>query len=187
MRIVYLEGSASPARLMVTDVLVLGFGLILIGVALLILEFVHPGTLMVLPGTILTVAGVLLLAFGTFNILTTVGGPFIVAGTLIGAGIIAILFYSRLAPTHPPVASTFETMKNYPAEVTVPVQPGTIKGKVRVRGEVWSARSDAPIPVGTQVRILGGEGVVLRVAPLQDNPTSGASSSTNENGTPASS
>ncbi|MDE1821427.1 MAG: NfeD family protein [Euryarchaeota archaeon] len=153
---------------MVTDVVILGIGLILIGVLLLIMEFIHPGTFVVIPGTIIVVAGVLLLAFGSLDILTTVGGPFIVAGVLIGAGILAILFYSRLAPTHPPVASTFDTLQNYPGEVTVAVEPGTMKGKIRVRGEIWSARSDVAIPVGAEVKILGGQGVILRVAPASD-------------------
>ncbi len=171
---------------MVTDVLVLGLGLILIGVVLLIMEFVHPGALMVLPGTILLVAGILLLAFGSLNILQTVGGPFIVGGVLIGAGVLAILFYSRLAPTHPPMASTFDTLQNLTAEVTVAVVPGTMKGKVRVRGEIWSARGTVPIPVGARVRILGGQGVILNVEPL-DMPATSLSSGPDAEGGKASS
>lgn len=150
---------------MTTDILVLSLALIVVGAVLLIMEFIHPGTFLVLPGTIVLFAGFLLLVFGNFNLLETAGGPVIVIGILIMAGVLAILFYSRVAPTHPPVASTFETLSNYPGVVTVAVEPGTMKGKVRVRGEVWSARADVTIPVGTPVRILGGEGVTLRVEP----------------------
>lgn len=158
---------------MVSDAFYLGIALVLIGAVLLIMEFVHPGLFVVIPGTIVLLAGILLLIFGSFNILSTVGGPFIVVGVVILAGVFAILFYSRLAPTHPPIASTFETLTNYPGEVTVTVEPGNMHGKVRVRGEVWSARSEFPIPVGSQVRVLGGEGVTLHVEPVSTPPAGG--------------
>lgn len=36
-------------------------------------------------------------------------------------------------------------------------------GSVQVAGELWSARSDAPIPLGAQVRVLERAGFVLKV------------------------
>ncbi len=36
-------------------------------------------------------------------------------------------------------------------------------GSVQVAGELWSARSDRPIPVGSAVRVLGRDGFVLLV------------------------
>lgn len=161
-----------------SDAFVIGLALILVGAVLLIFEFVHPGLFVVIPGTIVLVAGILLLVFGNFNFIDSVGGPFIIVAIIVFAGILAILFYTRMAPTHPPVASTFDTLQNYPGVVVVAVEPGNMKGKVRIRGEVWSARADVNIPVGTTVRVLGGEGVTLRVAPQQDSPATDAGSPT---------
>jgi membrane-bound serine protease (ClpP class) len=40
-------------------------------------------------------------------------------------------------------------------------------GSIRVHGEVWSASSETPITAGEAVRVLGRDGMVLRVAPAQ--------------------
>lgn len=164
-----------------SDALVIGLALILVGAVLLILEFVHPGAFVVIPGTIILFAGILFILFGSFDFLTTPGGPFIIVAVIIFAGILAILFYTKLAPTHPPVASTFDTLTNFPGLVVAAVEPGNMKGKVRVRGEVWSARADVAIPVGATVRITGGEGVTLLVEPLAaDDPAAVGSASTQQ-------
>jgi membrane-bound ClpP family serine protease len=39
--------------------------------------------------------------------------------------------------------------------------PVKAEGSVQVAGELWSARSEKPIPVGTPVRVVGREGFVL--------------------------
>jgi membrane-bound serine protease (ClpP class) len=38
------------------------------------------------------------------------------------------------------------------------------EGSVQVDGELWSARSEQPIPEGAQVRVVGREGFILEVA-----------------------
>ena len=38
-------------------------------------------------------------------------------------------------------------------------------GRVRVRGEVWQARSEISIPAGTRIRVLGRDQLVLLVEP----------------------
>lgn len=43
-------------------------------------------------------------------------------------------------------------------ETKTPVKAG---GSVQVAGELWSARSEKPIPVGSPVRVVGREGFVL--------------------------
>ena len=37
------------------------------------------------------------------------------------------------------------------------------EGSVYVHGEMWTARSDAPIKAGTNVRVVGREGLILKV------------------------
>jgi membrane-bound ClpP family serine protease len=38
------------------------------------------------------------------------------------------------------------------------------EGSVQVAGELWSARSDKPVPAGSRVRVVSREGFVLVVA-----------------------
>jgi membrane-bound serine protease (ClpP class) len=40
------------------------------------------------------------------------------------------------------------------------------EGRVRVNGEIWLARADAPLAVGAHVKVLDRDGLVLRVQPL---------------------
>jgi membrane-bound serine protease (ClpP class) len=48
------------------------------------------------------------------------------------------------------------------AEVIVPLGPD---GRVRLRGEIWSARSDKPAAVGDVVRVAEVDGLTLVVEP----------------------
>lgn len=50
----------------------------------------------------------------------------------------------------------------------------TRKGQILVAGELWQAIADKKIPVGQSVRVVGMEGLILRVEPLES--TSAASS-----------
>jgi membrane protein implicated in regulation of membrane protease activity len=36
---------------------------------------------------------------------------------------------------------------------------------VRVQGEIWRARADAPLAAGKRVKIVGRDGLALRVEP----------------------
>ena len=44
------------------------------------------------------------------------------------------------------------------------------KGSVQVNGELWSARSQMPIPAGAQVRVTGREGFILEVEVVANVP-----------------
>jgi membrane protein implicated in regulation of membrane protease activity len=41
-------------------------------------------------------------------------------------------------------------------------------GRARVRGEIWNARSDAPLRPGTEARVAAVDGLVLRLEPDAD-------------------
>jgi membrane-bound serine protease (ClpP class) len=43
-----------------------------------------------------------------------------------------------------------------------------VKGRVRIRGEYWSARADAPIPAGRPVRVVGVDNLTLRVEEVRN-------------------
>jgi membrane-bound ClpP family serine protease len=49
------------------------------------------------------------------------------------------------------------------------------RGQVRVRGEIWAARSDAPLVPGGRAVVIGQSGLTLVLAPeqapFQNNPS----------------
>jgi membrane-bound serine protease (ClpP class) len=55
-----------------------------------------------------------------------------------------------------------EAMIGERVEVIEPLDPA---GRVRVRGEIWNARSSAPVPDGAPVRIQAVDGLTLVVEP----------------------
>ncbi|UCF59882.1 MAG: hypothetical protein JSV37_08945 [Anaerolineaceae bacterium] len=53
---------------------------------------------------------------------------------------------------------------NQIGEVRTAIDP---TGSVYVAGELWTARADAPIAIGASVRVLGREGLILSVEPIE--------------------
>jgi inner membrane protein len=144
----------------------IGIALVVGGIALLASELIHPGALLLIPGSILLVAGFLYL-FLPNVLLDSAVGPIAIIVAAILAALVEIPYYRWVAPTHRPMSTTSGGLVGDEAIVVAPIIPNTIKGKVRVRSEVWSARSTVPIPVGTRVRIVHGEGVSVSVEPLE--------------------
>jgi membrane-bound ClpP family serine protease len=140
----------------------LGVPLVVVGIVVLILELVHPGALLFIPGSALIVAGFMELFMP--DVLTgTPFGAIAIVVVAAGAGIAEIPYYKYVAPTHKPMTTTSAGLTGELAVVTAPIVPNTLKGKVRVRSEIWSAQADYPIPVGAKVRVVSGEGVSVRV------------------------
>jgi len=144
----------------------LGVLLIIIGIVLLAFELVHPGALLLIPGSILLVAGLLYLILPSV-LLDSAWGPIAIVVTAAVAALVEIPYYRWVAPTHRPLSTTSGGLVGDEAIVIAPIVPNTLKGKVRVRSEVWSARSNIPIPAGTRVRIVHGEGVSVSVEPIE--------------------
>jgi membrane protein implicated in regulation of membrane protease activity len=146
--------------------LALGIVLILGGIILFALELVHPGVLLLIPGSILLVVGFLYLLLP--NLL--LDGPWGIVIALLAAVIATVAeipYYRYVAPTHRPLSTTSEGLIGEVGVVIAPVIPNTLKGKVRVKSEVWSARADVQIPLGTRVRVVQGEGVSVTVQPVE--------------------
>ena len=149
---------------MVIDVTI-GIVLCAVGILLLAFELVHPGALLFIPGSVVLVAGFLYLFFPTYLLDSAVGPVAIVVAAII-ATFVEVVYYRWVAPTHRPMSTTSAGLVGEEAVVIAPIVPDTLKGKVRVRSEIWSARSTAPIPVGARVRIVHGEGVSVVVEPM---------------------
>jgi inner membrane protein len=144
----------------------IGITLVVAGIALLAFELIHPGALLLIPGSILLVAGFLYL-FAPNDLLDSYIGPVAIIIAAILAALIEIPYYRWVAPVHRPLSTTSAGLVGDEAIVITAVEPGSLRGKVRVRSETWSARSAKPIPAGTKVRVVHGEGVSVTVEPIE--------------------
>jgi len=149
----------------------IGVTMVVAGIALLAFELVHPGALLIIPGSILLVAGFLYL-FLPDILLNSYLGPLIVVVAAILGALIEIPYYRWVAPVHRPMSTTSGGLVGEEAIVIAPIEPNSLHGKVKVRSEVWSARADQPIPVGSRVRVIHGEGVSVTVQLIQSPPPS---------------
>jgi len=142
-----------------------GSAILLIGSALFVVELFHPGALLLIPATIMIVGAIMYLLIPSV-LLDSIYGPIAILIAAIVATGVTILYYRWIAGTHQPLSTTSGGLVGEEAVVIADVIPNTLRGKVRVRSEVWSAKGAAPIPAGTKVRVVAGEGVSVTVEPI---------------------
>ena len=65
----------------------------------------------------------------------------------------------------PGVPSRTEVLVGREGVVTHDIDPTVGAGRINVGGEDWAARAAAPLPIGTRVRVVGADGIVLEVKP----------------------
>jgi membrane-bound serine protease (ClpP class) len=140
----------------------LGFLLLIVGIALILAEIMLP-TIGVLG--ILGIAVVIMSAFvihaasvpGMEIILPIVAGLAVVGGVVVvGTGWLA-----RKSLREPVVTGT-QAMIGATAEAA---EAFADKGTVRLGGEIWNARTHAPVSAGQPVRIVKVDGLLLWVEP----------------------
>lgn len=155
--LVFLYGSS------ILPVNFLAAALIAVGVVMFILEIkVASYGMLSLGGGVAIVVGLyLLFPRGVPGLALPLGSLIPVALTLIGALSVVTWIVSR--SQRAPVATGREQMLGAIAETRTALEP---EGRVFVHGELWNAISDRPIPAGTQVRVVGAEGLRLTVEPL---------------------
>jgi membrane-bound serine protease (ClpP class) len=136
-----------------------GAGLVMLGVALMIAE-VHIGAFGALGvgGIAAFVIGALLMFPAEVPGFTLSGG--VIAGTALGSAALLLLALAAVLRRKRPVVTGNEALIGAEGE-TVSWQDG--EGRVRVRGEIWLARAAAPLAAGSRVKIVGRDGLVLRV------------------------
>jgi len=142
-----------------TQILALAF--IVVGVILLIAEAASPGTFFIVPGTVLLILGAMGLVEP--NLLVSWWAPIVVAIILIPLTLLTIKFYQRLAPPAPPETTVATSLLGKMGQVTSETRPGSLRGKVQIENDIWSATSDKVIPVGAKVVVKGSEGVHVKV------------------------
>jgi membrane-bound serine protease (ClpP class) len=139
-----------------------GLALVAVGTAMIIAEFFFPayGSLGI-GGLIAFVVGSLIL-FDTdvpgMNVARSLIAGIATAGGLMIAGIV----YLSLRARRHPVVTGVQAMIGASAEVLTDF---TGRGRVRYGGELWNARSEAPLHAGDAARIVRVEGLTLWVEP----------------------
>ena len=136
--------------------------LMIIGLILLIIEALTPGFFAVVPGAVLVVMGLLIYfidgILDKWYLLVT-------AAIVVTIVVTAITFkgYQILAKPEPPTTTVASSLIGKAGIVTTDVRPGTLKGKVKIGSDTWSATSEDPIKMGAEVIVYDAEGVHVKV------------------------
>ncbi len=139
-----------------------GAALVLVGIGLMIAE-AHIGAF----GTI-GVGGIVAFAIGALMMFPSQVPGFelsraVVIGAAIGSAALFLLALAALLRSRKrPVVTGGEALIGASGE-TVSWQGH--EGRVRVEGEIWRARADAPLAEGSRVNVVGRDGLVLHVRP----------------------
>jgi membrane-bound serine protease (ClpP class) len=147
-----------------------GLLLIALGIILIIAEtFVPAYGSLGIGGVIAFVIGsIILMDTGVpgFEVPLALVAGVAIAGALLVFGIAYFALHSRSRP----VVSGREQMVGSLAEA---VTAFDTTGTVRVHGEMWGARTTAPVRAGQRVRVTGIEGLTLQVSPDEGEPKRG--------------
>ena len=140
----------------------LGWLLIVVGAALLLVEVHSPGFFAAVPATVLIILGILLLL--GVDIFNSGWGVVIgVVSALCAAGL-TVWMYSKITPNESPTTISRDTLIGMEGRVTKTVDATTISGKVVIGTTEWSAHSTgAIISAGRPVRVVNSEGVHIVV------------------------
>jgi len=135
---------------------------IVIGAIFLIVEALTPGVFMLIPGTVLVLLGIIGYAYPEF--LYSVYAPILALVLVVPLTIGTVKIYQVLGRPEPPTTTVTDSLLGKEGVVTVRTEPDSIIGKVRIESEIWSATSDEPIEVGTEVKVIRSRGVHVTVA-----------------------
>jgi membrane-bound serine protease (ClpP class) len=140
-----------------------GAALVLFGVALMIAE-VHIGAF-----GALGVGGIAAFVIGAVMMFPAQVPGFalshgVVAVTALGSAALLLLALAAVLRRRRPVVTGHEALIGAEGEA-VSWHDG--EGRVRVKGEIWLARSDAALTAGSRVKIIGRDGLVLRVQDIR--------------------
>ncbi len=141
-----------------------GLGLILLGIAFMVAEVYMPsfGALGI-GGVVAFVVGSIIL-MDTEVVGYTIAWELIAAVTVTSALIFFVVVYLALKARRRSVVSGREEMIGATGEALEAFQEG--RGRVRVHSEEWQARSASPVARGQRIKVVGMEGLILTVEPL---------------------
>lgn len=141
-----------------------GLLLVLFGLILFVLEMVTAAFGLLAAGGIVSMVLGLVILIDSSAPELQLGWPFIVSTMAALAAIVA--FITRLvirAQLRQPVTG-MAGMLDESGEILEAIEPG-VNGRVSTHGEIWSASASQFIPQGTRVRVVGIDGMTLKVSP----------------------
>jgi membrane-bound serine protease (ClpP class) len=146
-----------------------GVALLLAGLAMLGIEAFTPGFGVLGLGGVAAfiVGGLFLFDPSGADIDFAVGWPVLLAAALTNALLIVGVLGMALRTRRRAVVTGSEQMIGLEGEV---LEWHDGRGRIRVHGEIWSARAEAPVAPGTRVRVGRRDGLTLHVGPLGKEP-----------------
>lgn len=135
--------------------------ILIVGAIFVIYEAFSPGGFLLIPGIVLLVLGVIGLIMP--DVLMSIWAPIIALVVAIPVTLLTLKLYQHLAKPEPPATTVADSLVGRTGIVSVPTEIGSMKGKVRIGNDVWSATSDEPIEEGTEVVVERSEGVHVHV------------------------
>ncbi|MBP6021315.1 MAG: NfeD family protein [Candidatus Methanomethylophilaceae archaeon] len=134
---------------------------VIAGAIFLGIEALIPGAYMIVPGIVLIIVGIIGYIWPEYVL--TIYYPVIALVVAVPTTLLTIKGYMVLAKPVPPTTTISESLIGRKGVVTVRTEPGSIRGKVRVDTDTWSATSESEIEVGASVLVEGAEGVHVKV------------------------
>lgn len=144
-----------------------GLGLMILGVCFMVGELFMPSF------GILGVGGVIAFVTGSVILFDREGGniavslPLIIAVSLLTAGFFFIVIRSLFTATRRPVVTGAEELIGATGLI---ISDFESNGVMRIHGEQWQVRSDAPMREGDAARVVNREGLILQVEPVREDP-----------------
>lgn len=145
----------------------LAMAMVIIGILMLLAEAASPGSFIIVPATVLLVLGGIGLIYPDW--LLTWYAPLTAAIVVVPMTLVTIWMYQKLAPPVPPETTVASSLVGMKGMVEKEVLPHSMKGKVRIANDTWSATSRVPIPAGKRVVVKASEGVHVTVEELPED------------------
>lgn len=139
----------------------------ILGLVLVLSEFVLPGVILVFFGigawvTTLTVW------WGWTDGWTSQLLTFAISSVvllLVLRGWLKTRFFGHVGDRHD-ARDNIDSMAGELVQVTVAIEPGAVDGRVEYKGAEWKATAEVPLAAGVRARVVDIEGIVLQVEPL---------------------
>lgn len=144
----------------------IGLIFVIVGVILFIVEVASPGFFVAIPATVLIILGALGMVVDDFFL--GIWSPIVAIAVTVPAFLGTMYAYKRLAPPQPPTTTVGRSLVGKRGIVDTDIIPNTIKGKVRIENQTWSATSDHYIPKDTLVEVVQSRGVHVIVKEVQE-------------------
>ena len=144
-----------------------GLGLMILGVCFMVGELFMPSF------GILGIGGVIAFVTGSVILFDREGGniavslPLIIAVSLLTAGFFFIVIRSLFTANRRPVVTGAEELIGATGRIISDFEGN---GVMRVHGEQWQVRSNAPMRAGDAARVVNREGLILQVEPVREDP-----------------